>query len=174
MQTVTRKLWFSAGHRVYGHESQCANLHGHNYIVQITAAAERLDDIGRVIDFKVLKDKIDPWLQKNWDHAFLYNEKDLMCEYIFKHLPNNGSPLTEELHGMKHYSCPFNPTAEEMANYLLREVCPDLLSATGVIVLEVELWETENCKAHASLDWVVQDGLVKPTLTPTVRLEIAL
>ena len=31
--TCTRRLQFCAGHRVYGHESKCANVHGHNLAV---------------------------------------------------------------------------------------------------------------------------------------------
>src|SRR5262249_14498003 len=53
--TCTRLLQFDAGHRVYQHEGKCANLHGHRYTAEITAQAEALDKIGRVIDFSVLK-----------------------------------------------------------------------------------------------------------------------
>ena len=55
--TCTRRLCFEAGHRVYGHESKCANLHGHSYKVErgLRSGAGR---VGRVIDFSVLKEKI--------------------------------------------------------------------------------------------------------------------
>src|SRR5256885_13915911 len=63
--TVTRKFWFSYGHRVFQHEGACGNLHGHNGVVNVTATANELDNVGRVIDFGVLKNKIDPWIQNN-------------------------------------------------------------------------------------------------------------
>jgi 6-pyruvoyltetrahydropterin/6-carboxytetrahydropterin synthase len=48
--TCTRRVHFSAGHRVMNHESKCATVHGHNYYVSIQAEASVLDDIGRVVD----------------------------------------------------------------------------------------------------------------------------
>ena len=38
-----------------------------------------------------------------------------------------------------------NPTAENMANYLLHEVSPKVLQGTGVEVHKIVFWETENC-----------------------------
>ena len=36
MLTITRKLEFDAGHRIPDHKSQCRNLHGHRYTLEIT------------------------------------------------------------------------------------------------------------------------------------------
>ncbi|MBF0198688.1 MAG: 6-carboxytetrahydropterin synthase, partial [Planctomycetes bacterium] len=47
---------------------------------------------------------------------------------------------------------PLNPTAENLAYYLLHEVCPKELKGMGVIVHKVVLWETENCYAEVDLD----------------------
>jgi 6-pyruvoyltetrahydropterin/6-carboxytetrahydropterin synthase len=49
------------------------------------------------------------------------------------------------------YVCDFNPTAENMAEYLLHTVCPGLLTETGVLVTKVVVWETPNCSAEAIL-----------------------
>ena len=72
-----RKLTFCSGHRVLGHESKCANAHGHNYSVFIHASADKLDSLGRVIDFGVIKQILNPWLDTNWDHTFLVYKEDL-------------------------------------------------------------------------------------------------
>jgi 6-pyruvoyltetrahydropterin/6-carboxytetrahydropterin synthase len=56
------------------------------------------------------------------------------------------------LDGQKVFVLPTNPTAENMALYLLHEVAPRLLDGTGVTVRRVVLWETENCYTEASLD----------------------
>lgn len=123
------------------HESKCANPHGHNYIALFYANAPGLDEIGRVIDFSVLKEKIGGWINKHWDHAFLLYCKDTALYEAL--VPFEATkPI---------YQCSFNPTAENMATYLLNTVCPDVLSETGITVFKVELWETENCKAEASL-----------------------
>ena len=141
MITCTRRIQFSAGHRVYRHESKCAHLHGHNYVALFTATAVHLDDLGRVIDFGVLKDKIGGWIEQWWDHGMIINRADPLIA------------LWEEgglLYGQKIYSFPDNPTAEEMARYLLVRVCPFVLDKTGVEVIAVRLWETENCYADAT------------------------
>lgn len=133
--TVTRRLCFAAGHRVFGHESKCAHPHGHNYVLHVNATADQLDSIGRVIDFGVIKARVGEWLEVNWDHAFLYFEDDREMAAWFA----NGK--------WRGYACPFNPTAENMATYLLHIVSPLLFADTGVRVVEIVLEETENCRA---------------------------
>jgi 6-pyruvoyltetrahydropterin/6-carboxytetrahydropterin synthase len=136
-----RSFSIDAGHRVYGHESKCANLHGHTYTISVHAEAQELDKVGRVIDFSVLKDKIGTWLLDNWDHGFLYYDQDKEVEKIFL---NNI--------GWKSCCLPCNPTAENMASYLLWEICPELMQDTGVRIVKVEVRETPNCYAVAELE----------------------
>ncbi|MCB1134829.1 MAG: 6-carboxytetrahydropterin synthase [Chlamydiia bacterium] len=140
--SCTRRLHFCAGHRVMGHENKCATPHGHNYFVYLTAQAEALDSIGRVIDFSVLKDTVGGWIDTHWDHTFLVYEKDVEVLRLLQQMPGSKQPFV----------CPFNPTAENIASYLLKRVCPDLLAGSGVTVTRVRIDETENCFAEARLD----------------------
>ncbi len=152
IQTCVRRLQFSAGHRVLGHENKCANLHGHNYVVFIHARPKEvgqntefvrpLDPIGRVIEFADLKEKFGTWLDVYWDHGFLLNEKDQDLQEI---------RVREEVNTLKWYSCPFNPTAEEMAKYLLLKIAPVLMANTNAEVFKIRVEETENCYAEAEL-----------------------
>lgn len=119
---AVRKFHFCSGHRVLGHESSCANMHGHNYILWVHAEADELDQLGRVIDFAVLKEKIDPWLQEKWDHTFLISDKDDQLIALLPLAPKKKA----------WFICPFNPTAENMGKYLLEEIFPNLLAGTGV------------------------------------------
>jgi 6-pyruvoyltetrahydropterin/6-carboxytetrahydropterin synthase len=137
----TRKLHFCAGHRVMNHEGKCATAHGHNYYVDLVAEAPSLDAIGRVIDFSVLKEKIGGWIDEHWDHTFLVCEHDHQLIEALRTLPRKKEP----------FICPFNPTAEEIASYLLREICPKMLVDTNVVITKVIVYETENCSAEASL-----------------------
>jgi 6-pyruvoyltetrahydropterin/6-carboxytetrahydropterin synthase len=139
--TCTRKIHFCAGHRVLNHESKCATAHGHNYYAHIFAEAESLDSIGRVIDFSVLKTTIGSWIDLHWDHNFLVFEKDSEMIQALLSVSRKKDP----------FICPFNPTAENMANYLLSEICPKLLQGMGVTVTRVIIFETDNCYAEASL-----------------------
>jgi len=137
----TRKLHFCAGHRVMNHENKCATAHGHNYYVHLVAEAPNLDSIGRVIDFSVLKEKVGAWIDDHWDHTFLVCDQDELLIQTLRSLPRKKEP----------FICPFNPTAEEMANYLLRVVCPKVLDGTEVVITKVIVCETDNCSAEANL-----------------------
>ncbi|CDZ80105.1 queuosine biosynthesis protein QueD [Candidatus Rubidus massiliensis] len=136
-----RKIHFCSGHRVLNHEGKCANAHGHNYYAHIFAEANNLDELGRVIDFSVLKEMIGGWIDKHWDHNFLVCDKD---EEMLRALQLITSPK-------KPFICPFNPTAENMAIYLLEVICPQELKNTNVTVTKVIISETDNCYAEATL-----------------------
>jgi len=139
MTTIVRRFQFCAGHRVYKHEGKCAGIHGHNYVVQFYTAADQLDELGRVIDFGVLKEKLGGWLEEHWDHAFICYEKDEQMQRLLASIPNQ-----------RIFISPVNPTAENLARYLLDVVGPQQLAGTGVQLTRVVLWETENCRAEAS------------------------
>lgn len=138
--TACRRIQFCAGHRVFRHESKCRHLHGHNYVAVFHATAEpdslALDELGRVIDFSVLKSRLGGWIDEHWDHAFIAYANDTETLGALRCIPDQ-----------RLFLLPDNPTAENMALYLLREVCPTALAGTGVRVVKIELWETENCHA---------------------------
>ena len=117
------------------HESKCANAHGHNYVLWLYAESDELDSIGRVIDFSVLKEKAGKWIDDNWDHTFLINEKDVELLSAKDLLQKN----------KQVFICSFNPTAEEMAKYLIDNVFPDLFVEDKIKITKVVLYETENC-----------------------------
>jgi len=139
--TCTRRIHFSSGHRVFQHEGKCANPHGHNYYAHIFAEAEELDALGRIVDFSVLKEKIGSWIDHHFDHTFLVYEKDLEMVEALKCVKSPKPP----------FICPFNPTAENIANYLLLVVCPNELKKSAVKVTKVIIHETDNCYAEAKI-----------------------
>ena len=151
--SVTRYHDFSYGHRVVGHETKCRHLHGHNGRVHFTCRAEPgvkgLDDIGRVIDFGVIKSKLCMWLEDNWDHKFLAWEKDPLINGI--HFALNTMDNLDTRDAESYFSSivylPFNPTAENMAQYLVEVVGPFQLKGTGVKLMSVEIEETAKCSA---------------------------
>lgn len=134
MIRATRYHDISVGHRVYGHESKCRNLHGHNYRVWFHCEAEELDKVGRVIDFSVIKATLCEWLEQNWDHKFLvWREDPLLSQLV------DADPTVVDV--------PFNPTAENAAKFLVTVVAPVLLSGTGVTLAECTVEETAKCHA---------------------------
>jgi 6-pyruvoyltetrahydropterin/6-carboxytetrahydropterin synthase len=135
MISISRYHDISAGHRVVGHENKCSHLHGHNFRVHFTVTAKALDDIGRVIDFSVIKAQLCDWLETHWDHRFLMYEADELR-----------IPL-QEMASEDIVSCPFNPTAENMAQYLCEVVGPQQLKGTGCQLIKCTIEETRKCSA---------------------------
>ena len=138
MITATRYHDFSCGHRVYGHESKCAHLHGHNYRVHFTVAGT-LDRVGRVLDFSAIKDRLCTWVEERWDHRFLIWEHDPWARAL-QLLNPQGVVVVR-----------WNPTAENMAVALMG-LGPELLEGTGVRLVRVTVEETRKCSATAGGD----------------------
>jgi 6-pyruvoyltetrahydropterin/6-carboxytetrahydropterin synthase len=90
-------------------------------------------------DFADLKRLFKGWLDEHWDHGFVLNESD-----------ENGIHVIKQVEPCKYYLLPNNPTAENMALYLLNEVCPRLLANTDVTATKVVIWETDESFAEAS------------------------
>jgi 6-pyruvoyltetrahydropterin/6-carboxytetrahydropterin synthase len=143
--TATRYHDFSAGHRVVGHENKCAWLHGHNYRVHFTCTAPRLDGVGRVIDFSAIKSVLCTRLEQEWDHKFIAWVEDPLMMRIYDKVP--------ESIGGSIVWIPFNPTAENMAQYLLEVIGPQQLVGvySDVRLVSVLVEETRKCSARATL-----------------------
>lgn len=66
--TVTES--FSAAHRICGYPGKCADLHGHNWVVEVTVAGRELDELGMLVDLRVLKDALKA-VTERLDHKYL-------------------------------------------------------------------------------------------------------
>jgi 6-pyruvoyltetrahydropterin/6-carboxytetrahydropterin synthase len=142
--TVMRKVQFCAGHRLLNHEGKCANLHGHNYLVEFHVTGNEIDDLGRVVDFADLKRLFKGWIDDHWDHGFILWEDDA-----------NAIDALEQVRPNKIYRLPYNPTAENMARYLLTTIGPKLISTIrgyDLILSKVVVWETENSFAEVTAE----------------------
>lgn len=125
------------------HESKCATLHGHNGVIWVHATPmDDLDSLGRVIDFSVLKSTIGTWVDENWDHTMIIFKDDLKTIELLKEAPSYKALFIFDK----------NPTAENLAHYLLWTVCPKLLKGKGIVVHKIVFWETENCYVEQTLD----------------------
>lgn len=134
--TASRYHDISCGHRVHGHESKCRNLHGHNYRIHFHCQADDggLDGVGRVIDFSVIKSKLCMWVENNWDHKFLMWADDPNLSFL--------QDIDPTVNGV-----PFNPTAENMAKYLVEVIGPLQLAGSGVSLASCTIEETAKCSA---------------------------
>ncbi|CAG7588716.1 MAG: 6-pyruvoyl tetrahydropterin synthase family protein [Candidatus Midichloria sp.] len=137
MISCTRKIEFDAAHRVVGHQGKCYKLHGHRYTVEATFVAKELSDIGIVIDFSDIKEKLGGWVDKNWDHNTILNISDKIL----------GDQISNNIEQTIYYLNQ-NPTAENMAKYLIHVICPQLFKDSEIKCIKIRLYETPNCYAE--------------------------
>jgi len=149
MITTTRHHDISTGHRVFGHQGFCRFVHGHGYRFVFTCTAPDLDKNGMITDFGVMKSALCEWVEKIWDHKLLLWDQD---------------PLSKELHdaceqndifrdAFQVVRVPFNPTAENMAQWLLENGDDRLPEDVQLIAVTVQ--ETRKCSATATLDSIL-------------------
>jgi 6-pyruvoyltetrahydropterin/6-carboxytetrahydropterin synthase len=53
------KTHFSGGHHLREYPGNCERPHGHNWKVKVTVRAQKLDNLGMGLDFKVLKQQVN-------------------------------------------------------------------------------------------------------------------
>jgi 6-pyruvoyltetrahydropterin/6-carboxytetrahydropterin synthase len=144
MLTITRKLEFDAGHRIPDHKSQCRNLHGHRYTLQITLTGNVVEQDGRsdngmIMDFSDVKALAKQHLVDLWDHAFLVYEKDAAVKEFLDSLPDHKTVVLNRV-----------PTVENLARIafdILKDVYQDRYG-TGLTLSRITLYETPNCWAE--------------------------
>ena len=71
------KSAFEAAHHIKNYPGKCARLHGHNWIVEAIVQGENLNELGILVDFKILKDELKKVLDE-FDHQYL-NELELFA-----------------------------------------------------------------------------------------------
>lgn len=106
---------FASAHTLRDYPGACSRMHGHNWKVELEAVATQLDDIGMAIDFKVMKQAAKA-VSDELDHRYL----------------NDLEPFKE-----------INPTAENIAAYMYKEISARINSET-IKVSALTLWETER------------------------------
>jgi 6-pyruvoyltetrahydropterin/6-carboxytetrahydropterin synthase len=142
---ITTRLEFDAGHRIPSHNSQCKNLHGHRYAIEITISGdiinrEGLSENGMVMDFSDVKRIAKKTVVDLWDHAFLVYQNDLEILRFLNTLP-----------GHKTVVFPTVPTAENMAAEAFKILKSEYQDTYGnhLKLEKVRLYETPNNWADA-------------------------
>ena len=108
---------FEAAHRVAGYPGKCDRLHGHSWTVEAVVKGEKLDTLGMLVDFKLVKGKLRELLE-TLDHRML-NELPAFAD---------GK----------------NPTAENIAMYIYSEMAGSefFRSMPHVQLAEIKVWES--------------------------------
>lgn len=130
MYRVAREIEFCYGHRLLNYSGKCRHLHGHNGLAVIVLEGPDLDDRGMLVDFGEIKQHIKHWIDENLDHTMLLHRDDPLV------------PMLRE-QGERFFLMDRNPTAENIARLIF-----DRAKGAGLPVVEVTVWETENCHAR--------------------------
>ena len=118
MYELSIETGFASAHQLRGYKGKCEKLHGHNWKVQISVTAERLNEIDLAIDFHELK-KIANELISPLDHAFL----------------NDIFPFTEK-----------NPSSENIAKWIYDSL-KKRIQDENIRVSAVTVWESDTASA---------------------------
>lgn len=142
---ITTRLEFDAGHRIPSHKSQCRNLHGHRYAIEITLSGdiirqEGVSENGMVMDFSDVKTIARLAVVDVWDHAFLVYKNDHPVLSFLNSLPDHKTVIMNSV-----------PTAENMAAEAFRILQAQYQDTYGnhLKLERVRLYETPNSWADA-------------------------
>ncbi|TAN44283.1 MAG: 6-carboxytetrahydropterin synthase QueD [Nitrospirae bacterium] len=118
MYELTIETSFASAHQLRGYKGKCENVHGHNWRVQLSVTAEKLNEIDIAIDFHDLK-KMAYEIIDQLDHKML----------------NEVFPFTE-----------INPSSENIAKWIFESMnkkFPD----DNVRMSSVTVWESDTASA---------------------------
>lgn len=118
MYEITIRKSFSAAHMLKNIGGKCEELHGHNFIVEVSLSAPGLNQEGLLLDFRILKEWTEEILDC-LDHKYL-----------------NEHPYFKKI----------NPSAENLACFLYDQI-NEKASRESAKVSCVTVWESENARA---------------------------
>jgi 6-pyruvoyltetrahydropterin/6-carboxytetrahydropterin synthase len=118
MYELSIETSFASAHQLRGYKGKCEKLHGHNWKVQVSVTAERLNEIDLAMDFHDLK-RITREVVSPLDHAFL----------------NDIFPFTEK-----------NPSSENIAKWIYESI-KKKINDDNIRVSAVTVWESDTASA---------------------------
>jgi 6-pyruvoyltetrahydropterin/6-carboxytetrahydropterin synthase len=117
MYKLKVKKHFDSAHFLRGYRGKCSNLHGHSWSYEIVIEGKELDDIGILVDFKMLKEILEEEIESLFDHTCLNDVINI------------------------------NPTAENLSKLIFDLLQSNFIILTErlIILKEVTVWESPEC-----------------------------
>lgn len=117
MYEVTIRKAFSAAHALKEIGGQCEDLHGHNFMVEVSVAGDRLNREDLLIDFRILKQ----WIN------------EIFAGLDHKHLNSI------------EYFRDINPSSERIARLIHDQLAPRA-SEINLRVSRITVWESDDAR----------------------------
>ncbi len=124
MYELTVRSAFEAAHFIRGYDGKCARLHGHNWTVEAVVRGRELDELGMLVDFKILKAELNKVLD-DFDHSFL----------------NESETFKQD-----------NPTAENLARKIFDKLSASEIFSGSIKLHAIKVCESPNSCVTYSAD----------------------
>lgn len=125
MYTLKVEGAFEAAHMIHGYPGKCARLHGHNWVVEAVVKGNELDELGMLVDFKIIKKALNETLDL-FDHRYL-NE-------------------------LEPFASGVNPTAENLARIIFKELESHTCFARDSILAAITVFESPKSSVTYTKD----------------------
>ena len=101
MYTVTKRIEISGSHQLnLPYESKCKNLHGHNWVIDVTLKSEELDDNGMVLDFAKIKEIVNQLAHAHINDIVSFNPTaENMAKWLCDKIPHCVKVSVQETEG---------------------------------------------------------------------------
>jgi 6-pyruvoyltetrahydropterin/6-carboxytetrahydropterin synthase len=125
MYTLKVEGAFEAAHNLNGYPGKCAQLHGHNWVVEAVVKGRELDDLGMLVDFKDIKQTLKDILER-FDHHYL----------------NELAPFKDGV----------NPTAENLARIIFEELAGNEIFKRDSVLAAITVFESPKSSVTYTKD----------------------
>ena len=140
---VCKEVFISTAHMLSGHDGLCANLHGHNYRIQVSVGSawglcQEGSSARMVIDFKELKKAISENIDSVFDHAIVFSSAE------YRKAAEEELLAWAKKWNMRYFEMPSGKrsTAEDMSTLFAKALSKKLNRP-----VQVRVWETEGSVA---------------------------
>ncbi len=105
---------FSSAHHLLNYKGECENMHGHNWKVEVTLKGDILDKSNILVDFKILKKKLNEILDcldhKDLNELEEFKNISPSSEIISKFIYNKIKKDFNNVHKVSVYETPTSCT----------------------------------------------------------------
>lgn len=143
---ITKQFNFEMAHALYGYDGPCKNIHGHSYRLSVTVAGETISDsdnhkFGMVMDYSDLKNIVDVFVIKKFDHALVLNKNSPHKTFIKENILIGKVEMVD-----------YQPTCENLLADFAQKISTQL--PKNVHLHHLKLRETP----HSYAEWFAEDN----------------